>query len=529
MGKYAISYDIGTTGVKTCIFELGDSIKLVSAASEGYKLYVLPDGGAEQEPQDWWDAMCSTTKTVLSKCDVKISEICGISFCSQMQGLVLVDKDGKPVRRAMSYMDQRARQELKDGIAYGPQIAGAFIPKLLKSLMITGAVAASVKDPVWKYKWVEKNEPENFKKVHKWLDVKEYFIARMTGEFCMTHDSAFATLLYDIKKHKFSPEICKMLGVNMEHLPDIKKSAEKIGELLPQPASELGLAPGTPVFGGGGDASLIGVGAGSVALGDTHIYSGTSGWVSTVVDKSIVDASAMIAAVVGAEEGRYNYFGELETAGKCLEWVKDHLALDEIGIYLDKKNITDGYEAKYTSLYDYMTDVCSKVPAGSGGVIFTPWLHGNRCPFEDPNARGMFFNISLETGKSEMIRAVIEGVCYHLRWFLETEEKKVKSSEKVRFVGGGALSDLTCQILADCLGKEVETVDTPQNVGAMGATVLVAVGLGICDSIEDAKKLIPVSKSFKPNMENKKVYDKYYEVYKKLYSSNKESFAKLNS
>ncbi len=529
MGKYAITYDIGTTGVKTCIFELGDAIKLVSAASEGYQLYVFPDGGAEQDPQEWWAALCSTTAKVLSKCDVDVKDICGISFCSQMQGLVLVDKDANPVRRAMSYMDQRARKELKEGIAYGPQVAGAYIPKLLKSLMITGAVAASVKDPVWKYKWVEKNEPENFKKVHKWLDVKEYFIARMTGEFCMTHDSAFATLLYDIKKHEFSKSMCKMLGVNFDHLPEIKKSVEKIGELQPKAAEELGLAAGTAVFGGGGDASLIGVGAGSVALGDTHVYSGTSGWVSTVVDKSIVDASAMIAAVVGAEEGRYNYFGELETAGKCLEWVKDHLALDEIGIYLDKKHITDGYEAKYTSLYDYMTHAVADVPAGSNGVIFTPWLHGNRCPFEDPNARGMFFNISIETGKSEMIKAVLEGVCYHLRWFLETEEKKVKSSEHIRFVGGGALSDLTCQILADVTGKVVETVDTPQNVGAMGAAVLIAVGIGQCSSIEDAKKLIPVSKTFNPNSENKAVYDKYYEVYKNLYPSNKKNFAALNS
>ena len=209
--------------------------------------------------------------------------------------------------------------------------------------------------------------------------------------------------------------------------------------------------------------------------------------------------------------------------------MKDHLALDEIGVYLDQKNITDGYEKKYTSLYDYMTDVVKDVPAGSGGVIFTPWLHGNRCPFEDPNARGMFFNISLETGKSEMIRAVLEGVCYHLRWFLETEEKKVKSSDRVRFVGGGALSDLTCQILADCTGKIIETVETPQNVGAMGATVLIAVGLGMCDSIEDAKKLIPVSKTFEPDMEKKKVYDKYYEVYKSLYPANKKNFAALNS
>ena len=527
--KYAIAYDIGTTGVKTCIFELAENLKLVAAASEGYKLYVFQDGGAEQDPNEWWSAMCNTTKKVLEKSGLDTEKIVGISFCSQMQGVVLVDKDALPVRRAMSYMDQRAREELKEGIAHGFKIAGANVPKLLVSLKITGAVAASVKDPVWKYKWVEKHEPENFKRVHKWLDVKEYFIARMTGEFCMTHDSAFATELYDIKKRCFSKTMCKMLKVNMDHLPEIKASTEKIGTLTKKAAEELGLKEGTAVFGGGGDASLIGVGAGSVSLGDTHVYSGTSGWVSTVVPKSIVDASAMIAAVVGAEEGKYNYFAELETAGKCLEWVKDHLALDEIDIYLEKKNITDSYEKKYTSLYDYMTEVVSEIPAGSNGVIFTPWLHGNRCPFEDPNSRGMFFNLSLETGKREMIRAVLEGVCYHLRWFIETEEKKVKTSEKIRFVGGGALSDLTCQILADCTGKTVETVSEPQNVGAMGATVLVAVGLGICNSIEDAKKMIPVSKTFTPNMETKKVYDKYYEVYKNLYASNKKNFALLNS
>ena len=149
----------------------------------------------------------------------------------------------------------------------------------------------------------------------------------------------------------------------------------------------------------------------------------------------------MMAAVVGAADGIYNYFGELETAGKCVEWVKDHLALDEIDIYLDKqhdlKHKNADMEVVYTNLYDYMMAVVDSIPAGSGGVIFTPWLHGNRCPFEDPNSRGMFFNISLETGKTELIRAVVEGVCFHLRWFIETMEKKVKTSNTIRFVGGG--------------------------------------------------------------------------------------------
>ncbi len=528
--KFAITYDIGTTGVKTCVFEISDTVRLLGAASQGYELYVFPDGGAEQDPNEWWQAMCDTTAKALDKAAIKADEISGISFCSQMQGVVLVDKDGNHVRRAMSYMDQRAREELKKGIAHGPQIAGANIPKLLKSLQITGAVAASVKDPVWKYKWVEAHEPENFKKVHKWLDVKEYLICRMTGEFCMTPDSAFAAMLYDIRKGKegWSKEMTDMLGIKFEHMPEIKPCTAKIGELTEKAANELHLVPGIAVFGGGGDASLIGVGAGSVEMGDTHVYSGTSGWVSTVVNKSIVDANAMIAAIVGADEGKYNYFAELETAGKCLEWAKDHLCLDEVGIYLKKEDISESYEAKYTSLYDYMSEVIDKVPAGANGVIFTPWLHGNRCPFEDPNARGSFFNISLETGKSELLRAVIEGVCFHLKWFIDVQDKKINTSPTIRFVGGGALSQVTCQILADVTGRVVETVDSPQNVGAVGAAVIIACGLGMISSVSEAKKLIPVVKTYHPNASNKAIYNKQFEVFKNLYKANKDNFKALN-
>lgn len=529
---YALAFDIGTTGVKTCLFKIGKTIELISAASEGYNLYVMPNGGAEQDPDEWWAAMCSTSKAVMEKSGVDPKEICGISFCSQMQGLVLVDKDGNHVRRAFSYMDQRATEEIKKGMAYGLQIAGANITKLIPSLLITGAVAASVKDPVWKYKWTEANEPENFAKVHKWLDVKEYLICRMTGEFVMTKDSAFGALLYDLKKQQWSPKICKILGVNPEHLARIVDCTEKVGTLREKQAEELGLVPGIEVFGGGGDATLIGVGAGATENGDTHIYQGTSGWVSTVVDKSIVDASAMIAAVVGAEDGIFNYFAELETAGKCVEWVKDHLALDEIDLYLHKQHDLKfknaDMEVVYTGLYDYMMAVIDSIPAGSGGVIFTPWLHGNRCPFEDPNSRGMFFNISLDTGKTELIRAVVEGVCFHLRWFLETQDKKIKTSNTIRFVGGGALSPVTSQILADCTGRIVETVDSPQNVGSVGAAVLIAVNKGIIDNVKQAKELIPAVNTFVPNVENKAVYDRNYEVFKKLYKSNKKNFAELN-
>ncbi|MCR5544849.1 MAG: FGGY-family carbohydrate kinase [Lachnospiraceae bacterium] len=530
---YILAYDIGTTGVKTCLFQIEDKIKLIAGATSSYNLYMVDNGGAEQDVEEWWSAMCISTKNVFDKTKIQPSQISGISFCSQMQGLVLVDKNGTPVHRPMSYMDQRATKELKEGIAYGPQIAGANIYKLLVSLKITGAVSSSVKDPMWKYKWIEKNEPENFLRAYKWLDVKEYIIARCTGEFVMTEDSAYSTLLYDTTKKDWSMQLCKMFGIHPEHLPKIIQTTDVVGLLRKQQAKELGLVEGIPIFGGGGDATLIGIGAGCVKVGQTHIYSGTSGWVSTIVDHQMVDTNAMIAAIVGAQKGRYNYFAEMETAGKCLEWVKDHLALDEIDVYLDKRDITQdtrmGMEKVCASLYEYMTDVVKRAKPGSGGVIFTPWLHGNRCPFEDKNAAGMFFNIGLTTGKTELIRAVLEGICYHMRWMLECQDKKVKTSEAIRFCGGGALSDVTNQILADVTGRIIEVVENPQNVGAIGAAATAAVGCNLIDSMDCLGEFIPVEKTFYPNPENKKIYDEVFAVFKELYSSNKKNFNRINS
>lgn len=528
---YVIAYDIGTTGVKTCLFEIDNNIKLLSNAHEGYHLYMVEDGGAEQDEEEWWNAMCSTTRKVLSSTTIKPSDIAGISFCSQMMGLVLVDESGKPVRRPMSYMDQRANREMKEGMAYGIKISGANVFKLAKSLMISKAASTSVKDPVWKYKWVEKNEPENFKRVYKWLDVKEYFIHRCTGQFVMTEDSAFSTLLYDTRKGRegFSKALCQMNKVRMEHLPKVIKCTDMVGALTSKAANDLGLSEGIPVFGGGGDATLIGIGAGCVEVGDTHIYSGTSGWVSTIVSRQTVDISKMIAAIVGAQNGHYNYFAEMETAGKCLEWVKDHLALDEIDIYLEKKHVTETQEVIYTSLYDYLMTTIKKIGPGAGGVIFTPWLHGNRCPFEDPNAAGMFFNITLDTGKTQLIRAVLEGVCYHLRWMLECQEEKIKTSQTIRFVGGGALSPITGQILADVTGHQIDVVVNPQNVGAVGAAALVAVGLSIIPSLERIKEFIPADQVFIPDPKAKVIYDRNFEVFKRLYKSNKRNFKALHS
>ena len=530
MGTYVLSYDIGTTGVKTCLFEVADTIRMETSAQQGYGLYVLENGGVEQDQEEWWSAMCATTRELFTRTAVTPEQVEGISFCSQMQGLVLTDADGVPVHRPMSYMDQRAAEEIRRGIAYGLQVGGANVGKLIPSLRITGAVSGSVKDPLWKCKWIEAHEPENFARARHWLDVKEYLIARCTGEFVMTEDSAWSTFLYDSRpgRRGWSKQLCDMFRVRMDLLPRVIRASDRAGGLTERAAAELGLRAGTPVFGGGGDASLIGIGSGCVETGATHIYCGTSGWVSTVTDKRKVDVVNMIAAIVGAQEGKFNYFAEMETAGKCLEWVKDHLALDEIGIYLDKHDVCESQETLYASLYDYLSETVEKAPPGAGGVIFTPWLHGNRCPFEDANAAGMFFNVRLGTGKTELIRAVVEGVCYHLRWMLECQDKAVRTSKTIRFSGGGALSSVTSQMLSDVTGRPVEVVAQPQNVGSVGAAAVTAVGLGVLGRIEDAAARIPVEKAFAPRAEHRAAYDRNYAVFRKLYAANAKLFRALN-
>ena len=527
---YIIIYDFGTSSVKTCLFDIASEVQLVASATAGYSLTISPDGGAEQDTEEWWAALSSTTRDVLICSKVQPAGIKGIAFCSQMQGTVLVDRDGNAVRRPMNYLDQKGTKEYQECMGSGIiKVSGCSLYKLARNLLVNYAGSTSAKDPVWKYKWVENNEPEAFRKTYKWLDIGDYLLSRCTGRIVRTADSAFATFLYDTRRGKegWNKGLLKMYKVKPEHMPEIIECTDLAGKLTERAAKELGLAEGTPVFGGGGDTTFVNIGAGCTKPGDTHIYVGTSGWVSTFLNYQTVDIGAMITGVLSAKRGYFNYYAELETAGKCFEWVMEHLALDEVGIYLEKTRITD-VESKYVSLYDYLSEEVSKVPPGANGVIFTPWLHGNRCPFEDSNAGGMFFNIRVENGKRDMIRAVLEGICYHLRWLLECETKKVKTSDTIRFVGGGALSPVTCQMLADITGRKIETIDHTQEVGAMGAALVVAAGIKGLDVMDLSSRLVKPNHTYIPDDASKTVYERNYRVFRKLYKANAASFTAIN-
>lgn len=525
---YIMSFDIGTTSAKTCLFRLDETLALMDSQVEGYPLLTTQDGGSEQRVDDWWQAICRGTQTVLARTGISKTAIEALSFCCQMQALILVDEEGNAIRNPMGYMDGRATDIFNRDFACGfPRIENLNAKKLLTSLWITGGAAATAKDPLWKYHWVKENESTLFAKVHKWLDVRDYLALRCTGKTAMTRDSANLTFLYDTRpgSEGWSKRLCRLFEVNMDHLPRVQKSVEMSGPLCSRAARELGLAKGTPVFGGGGDITLIPIGSGCLDLYDTHAYAGTSGWVVANVDRRMVDVKNFIASICGAIPGSYNYVAEQETSGLCLQWALDHLALDAAGIYPEPAGST----LDRNRLYDLMNLQAGQVPPGSGGVIFTPWLHGNRAPREDPYARGMFFNIGLKTEKQALIRSVLEGIAFHKRWMLEAIEKKIGRQQVLRFVGGGAKSEVLCQMMADITNHRIMVPEDPQNVGAAGAAIICALGLGYIGTVKDAKQLIRIRSTYTPDPEANEAYEQIFPVFKQLYKKNKGLFRQLNS
>jgi xylulokinase len=235
----------------------------------------------------------------------------------------------------------------------------------------------------------------------------------------------------------------------------------------------------------------------------------------------MVDTNSMIAAIVGAIPGRYNYFAEMETSGKCIEWARDQLAADGLGIYKTS-------EVDFDDMIGYMCKIAEDVPPGSNGVVFMPWLLGNRCPFEDADCRGGFINISLTTKKQDLIRAVIEGILMHKRWMFDRSRAKVKTSGVIRLVGGGARSAVICQILADILGLPVECIEKPQNAGALGAAILMSRGLDIVSSFDELGSMAVVERRYEPNPAAVQLYDKNYAVFQRLYRKNRKNFRIMN-
>ncbi|MFX0205316.1 MAG: FGGY-family carbohydrate kinase [Candidatus Hodarchaeota archaeon] len=519
--KYIIANDMGTSANKSCLFTVKG--ELIAEVTREYAVHYPAPGCVEQDPKDWWNAITSGTKTVIEENSIHPSEVAGITFAAQMLACLPVDRSGTPLMNCMIWQDQRAAECTEKIIGGFPSISGYGIRRILKFIRITGGAPSKTgKDMMGKVYWQKLNKPEIYDQTYKFLDCKDYLVWKCTDQFVMSVDSASITWFMDSRDRfnpKWSPAICKMVGVDIEKLPEIKKSTDRIGDgLIKEAAAEMGLNPKTPVILGCGDAPALTIGSGAVREQQWHVYLGTSGWVAGHTSKREIDISHYTGCMGSAHPEKYLCIAEQQSAGACLEWFKNQLYFhDEL---MEREGVAEVYE-----IFDRLVQ---QAEPGSKNLLFTPWLFGERAPLDDPNVRGSLFNLSLDHKREHVLRAIFEGVAFNSRWALQTVEKLFSSSPTVNIVGGGAKSSVWCQIMADIINRQIHQVSDPQHAGARGVALVASYGLGFIEDFDQLGAHIPIKQTFTPNPAYRKLYDQLFKEFKTIYKKNKKMYARLN-
>ncbi|HDN01585.1 MAG TPA: hypothetical protein ENF42_01275 [Candidatus Bathyarchaeota archaeon] len=511
-GRFIIAHDVGTSGNKAVLVDLDTSIK--GYTSHQYGVHHPQPGYAEQSPKDWWEAVVQTTRELLEKTGVKPSDILAIVFSTQMAGTLPVDRDGQPLMPCMTWLDTRAHVQAEKIWKGLIKISGYNVFTLYMFLNITGGAPGHTgKDPICKILWLKEEKPDIYRDTYKLLGCKDYLIYKCTGKYITSMDEANVTWLMDTRRGRlcWSEKILKKYGIDRDKLPDIRRSTDIAGKLTGEAAGELGLEPGLPVVVGAGDMASAAVGSGAVLEGQMHGYVGTSSWVACHIKERKKDVIHYIGSICSANPDMYLCVAEQETAGACLDWVKDELLAME------------------GESYDLLSKMAAEAEPGSKGLLFTPWLFGERAPLDDATVRGGFYNLSLEHSRGHVARAVLEGVALNMKWALYYLEKLTGRVETIHMIGGGAASDTWCQIFADVLGKEVLRISDPKEAGARGAAIIAAVALGKIPGFKEAASLVRVEKTYKPSPGNFKLYERLFREFKNIYKNNKKMYHRLNA
>ena len=482
---YFIGIDTSTTATKALLMD--ESGGVLGVASNEYPYETPQPLWSEQDPSLWWHATAESIRQVLTKTNVDAVAVKGIGLTGQMHGLVLLDEHGEVLRPAILWNDQRT----------GPQ-CDTIRAKLgrEKLIQITGNDALTGFTAP-KILWVQEHEPEVWKRARHILLPKDYVRYKLTGEFASDRAGGAGTILFDLAKRDWSPEVLAALGIPAEYLPKTYEGTDVTGTLSPQVAVELGLLAGVPVFGGGGDQAAAAVGTGAVRAGVVSLSLGTSGVVFATTDGPFIEPDGRLHAFCHSVPGKWHLMGVMLSAAGSLRWHRDTFAPD-----------TD---------YDTLLKPAVDVTAGSDGLFFLPYLTGERTPHPDPLARGAFVGLTVRHSFQHLTRAVLEGVSFGLRDSFELMKSAgLKNISQVRVTGGGARSPLWRQILADVFGAEIVTVNAEEGA-AYGAALLAATGAGAYRSVESAcDATIQITGTTSPG-ENQKVYETLYPLYRGLY------------
>lgn len=500
--KYLIGLDVGTSGAK-CIM-IDESGKVVASSTQEYPLSTPRPGWAEQNPADWWDGVVRGLKVILEKANVAAEDILGLSYSGQMHGLVALDENNEVIRPAILWCDQRTQKQC-DWIT---EKAGG-LEKLLtytNNRMLTGYTGGKIL-------WLRDEEPDNFARMKTFVCPKDYIRFLMTGEIMIDVSDASGTGFFDTKRRKWSDELIAIAGLDKAIFPVAVESTTLAGRVTKEVAQLTGLPEGLPCYAGGGDAVIQAVGSGLVKPGILGVVIGTSGNVTTGMDHYEDNPNGALQMFCGNEPGLYTGIGCTLSAGGSYRWYRDTLCEGAIA------------ESKETgvNVYDIMgKDAESSVP-GANGVVFTPYLSGERCPYPDPNCRGTFHGMSLTTTRGDITRAVMEGVTYSLCQLVDIYGT-MTTNEKIYTSGGGAFSALWRQMQADIFNLPVYTMSAASEGGAYGAVLVAGVGAGLWKNLNEAVQVIRPETECHPIAANQEGYKKSYELYKKLYPALKDVY-----
>ena len=506
MAEYIVAHDVGTSGSKAVLVDTDG--RVWGKAFAPYRVYYPRPEWAEQQPEDWWSAVSSTTRQLLERTAVKPGEIACVVYSTQMLGIIPMDSAGEPLRPAIIWLDNRACDQ---ACRVMRKFAG---PRIFAT--VAGATLCG-KDGIPKLMWLREEEPDTYGKMASFLDVDGYLIHRSTGEMVIDWSGASVFVGLDFKKRPWLHDIfLRYIGIDEGKFPRLVRSIDRVGALTKEAAAQCGLLEGTPVIAGAGDAPCAAVGSGAVGEGDGHVYLGTSGWVGVVTSR-MPTGTCGVAAVHSADPDKAFLFAETETAGACLQWIADQFYRAE------------QRDPHVSNVFALMDEKVREVPPGSDYLIFTPWLYGERAPVDDCYVRSTFLNLSASHTREHLLRAVYEGVAYNIRWIVEIVEDKFDFPLPVlRVIGGGARSEPWMHILADVTHKRVETVADPQEAGAVGAALVAAVGLGIYPDFESLKKVVKVDRTVEPDEANAGTYDFLFQSYKEVYGNLKGLYCRLN-
>jgi len=495
--EYLLGLDIGTSGVKTLLISLEG--KIISSKTVSYPLKTPHPGWAEQSPYDWWEATLKVIEEVVSSIHIDSTQIKGISLSGQMHSSVFLNEKMEVIRPAILWSDTRTTEQCSKiytkagGLAQlinyvsNPALEGFTAPKIL---------------------WLKENEPENYAKVKYILLPKDYIRYRLTGELFTEVSDAAGTLLFEVIKKRWSTSLLEKLEIDPDLLPPVLNSFDLAGRITKNIAEQTGLKFKTPVVAGGADNACGAVGSGIIQEGKVMVSIGSSGVVLAQTNNPQADQEGRIHLFNHACPDSWYMMGVTLSAGMSYEW-------------LHKKLFNRSLD------YTKLDQLAEEIEPGSEGLIFLPYLYGERTPHNDANARGVYFGISGKHDQRHFIRSVLEGVTFALKDSLELIKGKGVKIKEIRAIGGGAKSRVWQQILADILGEEINLLNVEEGP-AFGAALIAGVGVGVYNSFAEAvSRIIKVKKTVVPRIQNTEKYNQYYQLYKKLYYSLKENFKEL--